>query len=238
MINVFNFSGGRTSALMTIESYEPGDIVIFCDTGREHEKTYKFINDFEAFENIPVMRLQKVGGWAAFLEKWGGIPNVRKRECTVQMKIKVARKYLVENGIKEYRNFIGFRWDEKNRVVNYECKYKKVEPVFPLFRYGIDKMYVLDYWDKKPYNLQLDPILGNCDACFMKGKAAIIRIYQQFPELAAKWINDEKNNRKGYTYLNGISHEQMLNIANELNQKQCSVNLSGISPEFNCGCGN
>jgi 3'-phosphoadenosine 5'-phosphosulfate sulfotransferase (PAPS reductase)/FAD synthetase len=45
MQRVINFSGGKTSAYMTIKYYKPGDLVIFCDTGREHFKTYKFIND-------------------------------------------------------------------------------------------------------------------------------------------------------------------------------------------------
>ena len=58
MQRVINFSGGKTSAYMTIHEYREGDLVIFCDTGREHEKTYKFINDFEAYENIPITRLK------------------------------------------------------------------------------------------------------------------------------------------------------------------------------------
>jgi 3'-phosphoadenosine 5'-phosphosulfate sulfotransferase (PAPS reductase)/FAD synthetase len=50
MQRVFNFSGGATSAYMVIKYWQPGDLVIFCDTGREHEKTYKFILDFEAMK--------------------------------------------------------------------------------------------------------------------------------------------------------------------------------------------
>lgn len=45
---VINFSGGKTSAYLTIREYNPGDIVLFCDTVEEHAKTYKFLNDFEA----------------------------------------------------------------------------------------------------------------------------------------------------------------------------------------------
>ena len=58
MTNVFNFSGGKTSAYMVLHYYKPGDLVIFTDTGREHPKTYKFIHDFEAFENIPVIKIK------------------------------------------------------------------------------------------------------------------------------------------------------------------------------------
>ena len=57
MTNVFNFSGGKTSAYMVIHYWKPGDLVIFTDTGREHPKTYKFIHDFEAHENIPVIKI-------------------------------------------------------------------------------------------------------------------------------------------------------------------------------------
>jgi 3'-phosphoadenosine 5'-phosphosulfate sulfotransferase (PAPS reductase)/FAD synthetase len=69
MQRIINFSGGKTSAYMTINEYRQGDLVIFCDTGREHAKTYKFINDFEANENIPVIRLQYEGGFRELLKK-------------------------------------------------------------------------------------------------------------------------------------------------------------------------
>jgi hypothetical protein len=67
MQRVINFSGGKTSAYLTIHEYKPGDIVLFCDTGREHEKTYKFIHDFEAFEGIPVV-------WLMINEYWRNKP--------------------------------------------------------------------------------------------------------------------------------------------------------------------
>ena len=77
MKRVINFSGGKTSALMTILNYREGDLVIFADTGREHPKTYKFINDFEAFEGIPIIRVMFEGGFRGMLEhtKWKHIPN-------------------------------------------------------------------------------------------------------------------------------------------------------------------
>ena len=92
MQRVINFSGGKTSAYMTIQEYKKGDLVIFCDTGREHPKTYKFINDFEAFENIPVIRLKYEGGFEKLIENRKAIPNNFKRFCTIELKIKTARR--------------------------------------------------------------------------------------------------------------------------------------------------
>jgi 3'-phosphoadenosine 5'-phosphosulfate sulfotransferase (PAPS reductase)/FAD synthetase len=60
---------------MTIHEYKPGDIVLFCDTGREHEKTYKFIHDFEAHEGIPVIWLKNPIGFEGVIKKESMIPN-------------------------------------------------------------------------------------------------------------------------------------------------------------------
>jgi len=55
---VFHFSGGRTSAYMVIHFWQPGDLVIFCDTGRENKDTYRFISDFQKYTSIPVIILK------------------------------------------------------------------------------------------------------------------------------------------------------------------------------------
>jgi len=157
MQRVINFSGGRTSAYMTIQNYKQGDIVLFQDTGREHAKTYKFINDFEAFENIPVTRIK----WSdtddpfrSFLESrsFRVIPNRRKRMCTDELKIKTAKRYLRGLGIRKFENFIGFRSDEPQRVQNRKKRFKNVVDKFPLYEGGVNKAMINAFWNNKPYN--------------------------------------------------------------------------------------
>jgi 3'-phosphoadenosine 5'-phosphosulfate sulfotransferase (PAPS reductase)/FAD synthetase len=159
---VINFSGGKTSAYMTIHEYCEGDLVIFCDTGREHPKTYKFINDFEANENIPIIRLEYDGGFRNLLEKTKQIPNNFKRFCTVELKIKTARRYLRSLGILKYENLVGFRYDEPLRVKRRRKMWQQVTDRFPLFEKQIDKQMINDYWSKKSYTLEIPSILGNC----------------------------------------------------------------------------
>lgn len=232
MYRIFNFSGGKTSAYMVIHYYKPGDLVIFCDTGREHPKTYKFINDFEAFENIPIIRLQYEGGFEGMLSKKQGVPNQFKRYCTVELKIKTCRRYLRSLGIMKYENFVGFRYDEPLRVKRRKQMWKQVIDKFPLYEDKIDKQIINHYWSQKPYNLEIPSILGNCTLCFMKGKNAIISILQSYPELAEPWIADEK--RKGYTYLKDISIEQLKQIADNNLFKE--YDLGELSPAFDCAC--
>lgn len=232
MQRVINFSGGKTSAFMTIKEYREGDIVLFCDTGREHPKTYKFIHDFEAHENIPVIWLKYEGGFDGLLAKRKTVPNQAWRYCTKELKSMTARKYLREHKIKVYENMIGFRADEPLRVNRHKDRWQTVKTVFPLFEQGVTKSDVLAYWKTKPYTLEVPPLLGNCDLCFMKGKAAIIAIMRDQPELADKWIADEK--RTGATYIKGVSMEKMLEISKRPTLVQ--NDLFTIQPAFNCAC--
>jgi len=244
MKRVFNFSGGKTSAYMTIHEYKNGDLVVFCDTGREHSKTYKFINDFEAYENIPVIRLKyrdEEKPFDALLakKKYKIIPNRVKRICTDELKIKTCKRYLRSIGITTFENFIGFRADEPLRVKRRTQKFKKVFDKFPLYEKGITKDMINDYWSKKPYTLEIPSILGNCTLCFMKGKNAIINILRNYPELADEWIADEDEAQKngkfgGHTYFPDITYRDMLAIANNNLFKE--TNLYEVLPAFDCAC--
>ena len=242
MIRVINFSGGKTSALMTILNYRQNDLVIFADTQREHPKTYKFINDFEAHENIPIIRISYNNGFRGMLEhkKWQLIPNRVKRECTIELKIKTTKRYLRANyGKQNYEWLVGFRADEERRVKSYQKKQNYIFPKFPLYEAGIDKAQVNDYWSKKSYTLEIPAILGNCTLCFLKGKNAIINILRSYPELANEWIEDEELSKKlgkGHTYFEGTTYKQLLNYAqNDLFKGQ---DLTDINPAFNCSCTN
>jgi glycosyltransferase involved in cell wall biosynthesis len=232
MKRVINFSGGRTSALMTILEYKEGDLVIFCDTGREHPKTYKFLNDFEAFENIPIIRLKYEGGFERLIRKRKAVPNVMMRFCTIELKIKTARRYLRSIGCLEYLNFVGFRADEQVRIIRRRKFWKKVTDVFTLNEKKIIKKMVIDFWKQKEYDLEVPPILGNCDLCFLKGKNAIISILREQPELADKWINDEQE--IGASYIKGTSYTKLLELSKLPHFKQ--QDLFELEPAFNCSC--
>ena len=251
MQRVFNFSGGRTSAYMVIHYWKPGDLVIFCDTGREHPKTYKFINDFEAHEGIPVIRLRyndSESPFDALLEKkkYKVIPNMRKRICTVELKIRLCKRYLKSIGIIRFENFIGFRSDEPLRVNRHVEQFKKVQTMFPLFRDGINKPMIVHYFKSKPYDLEIPSILGNCTLCFMKGKNAIMIILSVYPELADPWINDEeksllingKANKKGTSgrqYFPDVTMRQLRDLAQN-NLFKDKIDLSQLTPAFDCTC--
>ena len=231
MQRVINFSGGKTSAYMTIMEYKQGDIVLFCDTGREHPKTYKFIHDFEAYENIPVTWVKYEGGFERLLQVKKAIPNRFKKFCTIELKVKTARRYLRGKGFMKYENLIGFRIDEPLRINRWVEKWQQVKTIFPL---RVNKSEVNSYWKNKPYTLEIPSILGNCTLCFQKGKNAISAILREHPELGDVWIADEENNKKGNTYFEGITIRQLRNIAQ--NNLFKDYDLNEIKPAFDCAC--
>lgn len=245
MKRIFNFSGGKTSAYMVIHYYQPGDLVIFCDTGREHPKTYKFINDFEAFENIPIIRLKYDNAEDPFRKmlenrKFKITPFRLRRFCTDELKIKTQKRYLRSIGIRRFYNFVGFRFDEPLRISRRNQPYKNVLDKFPLYDDKIDKQIINAYWNTKPYNLEIPSILGNCTLCFMKGKNAIISILREYPELAEPWIEDEllckdkDGIKKNRTYFHGVTIAELKQIAD--NNLFREYDLGELSPAFDCAC--
>lgn len=238
MTRVFNFSGGKTSAYMTIKYWQPGDLVLFCDTGREHPKTYKFINDFEAFENIPIIRLGGKNAFDNYLKKRGfkEVPNRVKRSCTIELKIKPARRYMRSLGLMKYENMIGFRADEPQRVIKSRPRWQQVVTSYPLHTDGVDKQMINAFWLTKPYTLEIPPILGNCTLCFMKGKNAIMAILREYPEFADPWIHDEEESAKhfGHTYFDGTTIKHLRDLAQ--NNLFKDYPLEKLAPSYDCAC--
>lgn len=247
---VINFSGGKTSAYMTIREYEPGDIVLFCDTKREHPKTYKFLNDFEAHENIPITRATythwKVPGLEGFdaLMAWKTIvPSRNRRICTTELKVNTAKRLLRPLIGMKFEQLIGLRADEMPRIKDFKPTYAQSTMRFPLMEDGLTKQDVNDFWLSKPYTLEIPPIFGNCTLCFLKGINVLILILQQEPELANPWINDEKQVKSNKIlaqlenvkaqYFPNLTMEQILSLARNAG-KQVDMNL--LTPAYSCVC--
>ncbi len=51
------------------------------------------------------------------------------------------------------------------------------------------------FWKASPFDLRLRKWEGNCDLCFLKGKAKRMRIMRDKPETASWWIEQEQEQR-------------------------------------------
>lgn len=233
-IRIHHFSGGRSSAMSVLLNYRQGDIVIFCDTDRENESTYKFVCDFAAYTGINIVWLFYKGGWSRLIEYEKALPNVVWRKCTINLKIKLARRYLRSIGIFRYIQFVGFRADEPDRVYDYYNAWQQVKTVFPLHEAGIVGVDVADFWEKCSWKLKTPAIDGNCDGCFLKGKDNLIKIFSVYPDRAEKWIKDELCRGKGKTFIKGVTYAKLFELSSYY--KYYPSDLYELRSVYSCSC--
>jgi 3'-phosphoadenosine 5'-phosphosulfate sulfotransferase (PAPS reductase)/FAD synthetase len=222
-----SFSGGRTSAYMlwrVLQSYGgvlPDETIVhFANTGKEDEATLKFIQACSDNWNVPITWLEyqheepffKVVNFQTAsrngepfedLIRNGSrkyLPNPMTRYCTVDLKIKVAQRYLFSIGWTEWDNLVGIRADEARRVAkiraNPSSGNKGITRFMPLAEAGITKETVGDFWRNQSFDLELPNINGvtyhgNCDLCFLKGGSQVLSLITEKPERAIWWVKME-----------------------------------------------
>lgn len=211
---VISNSGGRTSGLMTLREMErglgPEDYVLFCNTGKEDEKTLEFLHRQETELGVPLIWLElcrwnrwkqvsyetasrKGEPFELLIQKRQYLPNGFARFCTQVLKIGVTRDFMRSMGHAYYVDVLGIRADEPARHfkgVGHEDPTHDV--AHPLYHAGIRKADVLDFWRAQPFDLQLLGHEGNCDLCFQKGLAKKLDIIRRNPERAQWWIAAEQ----------------------------------------------
>ena len=193
VINI-SFSGGRTSGYMTMllmEKYGRTHdfIVVFANTGMEHEKTLAFVHHCDLFfdfntvwvEAVVNHGVRKKSGFRVvsyetasrngepfedYIKKYG-IPNVAFPSCTRELKLNAMESYIESLGydMKQIPTAIGIRADEARRVRKDASDYNIF---YPLVDEGVDKQDVLDWWEDQLFDLGIDEFEGNCKGCFKK----------------------------------------------------------------------
>ena len=214
--HIVSFSGGRTSAylvwLMEQNRKQLGWDVdyVFMDTGAEHPKTYEFIRKVVKHFgiNLTVLKahipLEKGKGpvpiessldemgwdlssWREMLAKYSTPFNPGGGFCTDRRKGTIHKKYFdAKYGRYSYFTWIGIRADEPKRL-----KPSKDKRKFG-FRYlaeisEFDKSAVLSFWNKQPFDLELDEWLGNCVFCIKKGVNKVALALKDEPSLAEEF---------------------------------------------------
>lgn len=216
------FSGGRTSAYMLHHILEvnggiignPEVQVTFQNTGREMPETLDFVAEVGARWGVPIVWLEyrPTEPWFEIvshnsasrdgrpfddlINRKGYLPNQQTRFCTIELKIRTAKRYLVSLGWKRWTNATGIRADEPNRL-NKPAPKDRWTTWNPLAHAGVSRHDVATFWRDQPFDLRLPNVggncwLGNCDGCFLKSEAHVAALARDFPERAAWWEAAEK----------------------------------------------
>jgi len=206
-ILVVSFSGGRTSGYMTYQLLQQKDqwkdvIVIFANTGQEHEETYNFINKCDkyfAFNTVWIeaeINKQKGKGTRAKVVNYKtasrkgepfekmiakyGMPFSKSPICTRELKQYAIQAYLRNICPKEERMMaIGIRSDEASRMAKNAVSENLC---YPLVEWDIDKQDVLDWWEEQIFDLQIPEHFGNCVWCWKKSYKKLMTIMLEDPQ--------------------------------------------------------
>lgn len=215
---VVSFSGGRTSAYLLrriLDAHDgalpEGVHAVFANTGREMPATLDFVAEVGARWNVPIAWLEFTARrhdgyrevshnsasrngepFAALIAGMSTLPNPVARSCTAEMKVKTIARYVrAELGWSHWCNVIGIRADEAHRIPESPPR-ERWTLAHPLADVGVTKADVLAFWRAQPFDLALNgPWEGNCDGCFLKSRAAILRMHGDYPERMHWWAEQE-----------------------------------------------
>lgn len=212
MKKVVSFSGGRTSAYLTIKAIKMfnGDVDVVCmDTGAEHPKTYDFIKRFSKYIktmyrlDITFLRTDfssPLGEGNSYFDvgvngigpdikpfkemvKKYGVPYIGGMFCTDRMKLVPFTKYCQEKyGRGNYEAWLGIRADEPKRL-NPKKGIRYLAEIS-----DFEKSDILDYWSKMPFDLEIPEQLGNCVFCPKKSNLKLAAAQRDEPELYHEFL--------------------------------------------------
>lgn len=244
----------------------PDDVkVCFANTGKEMPQTLDFVRDCGERWSVEVVWLEyrNIDGqhtyatvcyetasrngepYNAILAARPMLPNPGARYCTQELKVRVMKKYARSLGWEEWTNVLGLRADEPRRVANARRPTgQRWENSVPLAIGGIAKSDVVGFWSQQNFDLMLPNIngttpLGNCDLCFLKSAAALMGIMRDRPDLAAWWIDAERDQRSRANKPNGaLFREDRLSYAAMLDavQRQQNFDFGSLDERQECFC--
>lgn len=213
-----SFSGGRTSAYMLWRILQAhggtlpdGVVVAFANTGKEREETLRFVhecgsrwgvkvrwleyrNDERGYEEVGFNSAARSGQpFSALIAKKGYLPNRGAGYCSIELKGRVIRDFLVSKyGWKNWSSVIGLRADERDRVFSARRSRERWTNVTPLFDAGVTRRDVKAFWAAQDFDLGLLDYEGNCDLCWKKSRPKLMRTIRDNPTRALWWMAQER----------------------------------------------
>lgn len=252
---LISVSGGKTSAFMAVYLKERfpnrNMLCVFANTGKEKEETLVFLDKLDKHFGLGIVWLEAkvnpekgIGTTYKIVDfdsasmngepfeeviKKYGLPSKLFRHCTRELKQRPIGKYAKEIFGNDYLTAIGIRADEKHRLTS------KTNYIYPLAEINVDKQFINDWWERQPFNLELNEHEGNCDFCFLKSKKKRVMLLKE--GLDVQWWNEMELKHSNemqpiFDVRNDSSIEDLVKLA-ELEQNQLSL-LDDVS--FDCFC--
>ena len=203
-----SFSGGKTSAFMADHCLNGREedwddvVVVFANTGQEHEKTLEYVNACDKQYGLNVVWLEAVvdpesgqgtkhrvvtfetasrkGEPFEGVATKFGLPNQTFQVCNREMKLRPMTSYLRSLGWKrgDHQIAVGIRYDELDRM----SPASMADGVFyPLIDAKVTKEQVLSWEASQPVRLGIPEHYGNCVWCWKKSFRKLATVAREMP---------------------------------------------------------
>jgi hypothetical protein len=209
---LISFSGGKTSAYMAKEILKDWDgiwsmwdevVVIFANTGAEHDKTLEYVHACDQAYKFKTVWVEAVfhptkgvgtthrivdfvtasrrGKPFEDMIQKHGLPNTQFPHCTRETKLNPIKSYLRSIGWapSTYNTAIGIRFDEYDRM---SPPSMEGGAFYPLVDWRVRKEDVLAWEEKQPVRLGIPEHYGNCVWCWKKSDRKLATVAREMPE--------------------------------------------------------
>lgn len=232
--------------------------VCFANTGKEREETLRFVHECgtrwgvsirwlewrsrrkkvpvaERFEEVGFNSASRKGEpFKALVTDKSYTPNSLMRFCTEHLKVQTISDFMEAQGLRqgEYREAIGLRSDEMMRVFKMYARNENDgrKCVAPLADARVTKAIVREWWKAQPFDLGTED--GNCDLCWLKGKARIKHTIRREPERARDWIEMETLGKGRF-----VTEYSYADLVREVANSPLLPLEDGDDDEFDAECG-
>lgn len=204
--HILSLSGGKDSTALALYMRDrvPNMEYVFCDTGKELEETYLYLQRVEAYLGKRIVYLNPRAGFDHWLEVFGGyLPSPQMRWCTKMLKLRPFEEYVGDDPIISY---VGIRADEDR--IGYISTKPNITAIYPLKEAGIDYAGVLKILDDS--GIGLPPYLkwgrthSGCFFCFFQRPIEWVRLLEAHPEQFKEAMKYEKVSNgaiRSYTWI-------------------------------------
>ena len=216
-VSVVSFSGGRSSGYLLAKIIQahggqlPDHVhVVFANTGKEHIATLEFVREVESRwcrivwversdneEKFAVKDFESASRngepFEQLIRKKKFLPNPIMRFCTSDLKVVPIKNYMKYIGVVDYTTVLGLRSDEPRRVAKVTGDSSR-DILCPMATAGATRSTIMDFWKQSVFDLKLpngDQAFGNCDLCFLKGRAPTDRVVRQNLKSIEWWAKME-----------------------------------------------
>jgi len=164
-------SGGVASAMachFAQERYGDQVELVFQDTSREHEDTFRFIADLEKFwgKDIKIIHSERFKDPEEIWLKYGGMNFAHGAPCSTELKQRLRVQY--QDLDNDFGHVFGFDYGDKkeeNRARNMISNHPEINPIFPLIVEKFNRFKVFSWLKKqgiKPPEMYNNFANNNC----------------------------------------------------------------------------